>query len=325
MIIVTGGAGFIGSNLVAGLNNEGFGEILIVDSLGRSEKYKNLRGLRFEDIMDKSFFRDRLRSRKFDGKKIEAVFHQGACSDTTNCDGDYMLDNNYAYSRELLDYCLSGHIPFIYASSASVYGTGGDGFREAPVCEFPLNLYAFSKLLFDNYVRRTIDHAESQIVGLRYFNVFGPQENHKWRMASMVFHAFNSIGTSGTVRLFEGSDGYGPGEQRRDFLAVEDALKVNLFFLEHPEKSGIFNCGTGRSRSFLDLAKAVIKSVGEGKIEHIPFPEDLKGKYQSFTKADLSRLRSAGFVADFSSLEEAVERYVALLAKNGGYLFGEDG
>lgn len=325
MIIVTGGAGFIGSNLVAGLNNEGIDEILIVDSLGRSEKYKNLRGLRFEDIMDKSLFRYSVQSGKFNGKKIKAVFHKGACSDTTNSDGDYMLDNNYAYSRDLLDYCLSKNIPFIYASSASVYGTGGNGFREEPVCEFPLNLYAFSKLLFDNYVRRIIVHAESQIVGLRYFNVFGPQETHKERMASMVFHALNSIGASGTVRLFEGSDGYGPGEQRRDFLAVEDAVEVNLYFLKHAEKSGIFNCGTGRSRSFLDLAKAVIKYVGEGKLVYIPFPEDLKGKYQSFTEADLSRLRSAGFVADFTLLEEAVERYVALLAKNGGYLFGEDG
>jgi len=325
LIIVTGGAGFIGSNLVAGLNGKGIDDILVVDHVGRSEKYKNLRGLGFSDFIDRDDFRELVRRGAFKGKRIRALFHQGACSDTLNTDGDYMLDNNYRYSRELLDLAVAEGFPFIYASSASVYGSGGNGFREEPGCEFPLNLYAFSKLLFDNYVRHKLPTAGSQVVGLRYFNVFGPQEAHKGKMASMVFHAYNSIIADGTIRLFEGSGGYGPGEQRRDFLAVEDAVKVNLFFMEHPEKSGIFNCGTGKSRSFQDLADSVIRSVGKGRVEYIPFPEEMKGKYQGYTKADLSRLRSAGFVAGFTPLEEAVERYVALLERNGGYLFGEGG
>jgi len=323
LIIVTGGAGFIGSNLIAGLNRVGFHDILVVDHMGKTEKYKNLRGLKFSDLIDRAAFRELVRHGAFEGKRIRALFHQGACSDTLNVDGDYMVDNNYRYSRELLDYAASRGFQFIYASSASVYGSGKRGFKEEPECEFPLNLYAFSKLLFDNHVRRVLPFARSQVVGLRYFNVFGPQEMHKGRMASIVFHAFNNIAAKGSVGLFEGSGGFGPGEQRRDFLPVEDAVRVNLFFLEHGEKSGIFNCGTGKSCSFLELANSVIDSLGKGQVEFIPFPEDLKRKYQSFTEADLSKLRSAGFLEDFSTLEGSVERYVNLLEKNGGYLFGE--
>jgi len=324
MIIVTGGAGFIGSNLVAGLNSRGISDILVVDSMGNSGKFKNLRGLEFSDYLEKSEFREALVKGLFDKKKIEALFHQGACSDTLNTDGRYMMENNYRYSRDLLDFCLKRAVPFIYASSASVYGLGKKGFREEGECEFPLNLYAFTKHLFDCHVRKVLPRAKSQVVGLRYFNVFGPQEAHKGRMASMVFNAFHQVRNTGKVKLFEGSDGYGPGQQRRDFVFVDDAVKVNLFFLEHPDVSGIFNCGTGKSRTFSDLAMAVINAMGRGTVEYIPFPDDLKGKYQSFTEADLANLRSSGYIEHFENLEVAVERYVKLLFEKDGYLFGED-
>ncbi len=324
MIIVTGGAGFIGSNLVAGLNGRGISDILVVDSMGNSGKFKNLRGLEFSDYLEKSEFREALVKGLFDKKKIEALFHQGACSDTLNTDGRYMMENNYRYSRDLLDFCLKRAVPFIYASSASVYGLGKKGFREEGECEFPLNLYAFTKYLFDCHVRKVLPDAKSQVVGLRYFNVFGPQEAHKGRMASMVFHAFHQVRNTGKVNLFEGSGGYGPGQQRRDFVYVDDAVKVNLFFLERPDVSGIFNCGTGRSRTFRDLAMAVINAMGRGTVEYIPFPDDLKGKYQNFTEADLANLRSSGYIEHFENLEVAVERYVKLLFEKDGYLFGED-
>jgi len=324
MIIVTGGAGFIGSNLVAGLNSRGLDDILVVDSMGNSGKFKNLRGLEFSDYLEKGEFREALVKGLFDKKKIEAVFHQGACSDTLNTDGRYMIENNYRYSRDLLDFCLKRAVPFIYASSASVYGLGKKGFREEAECEFPLNLYAFTKHLFDRHVRKVLPRAKSQVAGLRYFNVFGPQEAHKGRMASMVFHAFHQVRNTGKVKLFEGSDGYGPGQQRRDFVFVDDAVKVNLFFLEHPDVSGIFNCGTGKSRTFSDLAMAVINAMGRGTVEYIPFPDDLKGKYQSFTEADLANLRSCGYTEPFENLDVAVKRYVKLLFEKDGYLFGED-
>jgi len=324
MIIVTGGAGFIGSNLVAGLNSRGISDILVVDSMGNSGKFKNLRGLEFSDYLEKSEFREALVKGLFDKKKIEALFHQGACSDTLNTDGRYMMENNYRYSRDLLDFCLKRAVPFIYASSASVYGLGKKGFREEAECEFPLNLYAFTKYLFDCHVRKVLPDAKNQVVGLRYFNVFGPQEAHKGRMASMVFHAFHQVRNTGKVKLFEGSGGYGPGQQRRDFVYVDDAVKVNLFFLERPDLSGIFNCGTGRSRTFRDLAMAVINAMGRGTVEYIPFPDDLKGKYQNFTEADLANLRSSGYIEHFENLEVAVERYVKLLFEKDGYLFGED-
>ncbi|KUK56665.1 MAG: ADP-L-glycero-D-manno-heptose-6-epimerase [Synergistales bacterium 53_16] len=324
MIIVTGGAGFIGSNLVAGLNSRGISDILVVDSMVNSGKFKNLRGLEFSDYLEKSEFREALVKGLFDKKKIEALFHQGACSDTLNTDGRYMMENNYRYSRDLLDFCLKRAVPFIYASSASVYGLGKKGFREEGECEFPLNLYAFTKHLFDCHVRKVLPRAKSQVVGLRYFNVFGPQEAHKGRMASMVFHAFHQVRNTGKVNLFEGSGGYGPGQQRRDFVYVDDAVKVNLFFLDRPDVSGIFNCGTGRSRTFRDLAMAVINAMGRGTVEYIPFPDDLKGKYQSFTEADLANLRSSGYIEHFENLEVAVERYVKLLFEKDGYLFGEE-
>ncbi len=324
MIIVTGGAGFIGSNIVSGLNSIGLEDILIVDSLGTGDKFKNLRGLKFADFMDKKDFREALGQCDLDGKRVDAVFHQGACSDTLNSDGNYMIDNNYRYSVELLEFAIRKGTPFLYASSASVYGSGKNGFREDPQCEFPLNLYAFTKYRFDCYVRKRLSGAGSQVVGLRYFNVFGPQEAHKGRMASMVFHAFHQVQNTGKVKIFEGSDGYGPGQQRRDFVFVDDAVKVNLFFLDHSDVSGIFNCGTGTSRTFSDLAMAVINAMGRGNVEYIPFPDDLKGKYQSFTEADLANLRNCGYTEPFENLDVAVERYVKRLFEKEGYLFGED-
>ncbi|MFZ5649809.1 MAG: ADP-glyceromanno-heptose 6-epimerase [Bacillota bacterium] len=322
MIIVTGGAGFIGSNIVKGLNEEGIDDILIVDNLRRGEKFKNLLALKFKDYCDKAVFLKNIQEGKYDREKITAVFHQGACSDTMEYDGRYMLENNYEYSKELLHFCLGRRVPFIYASSASVYGSGRKGFSEDEACEEALNVYAFSKLLFDRYVRRVLPAAESQVVGLRYFNVFGPQENHKGRMASIVRQLYRQLVEEGVMRLFKGTDGYGDGEQKRDFIYVKDAVRVNLYFFANPDKKGIFNCGTGRARTFNDVAEAVIKVCGGGRVEYIEFPETLKGKYQNFTEADLTALvKEAGYAGGFWPLENAVADYCRHLERNGGYLF----
>lgn len=319
MIVVTGGAGFIGSNLVKGLNDRGLEDILVVDDLSQGEKFKNLLALDIRDYIDKDDFLAALRAGKYDGETVEAVFHDGACSDTMEYNGKYMMDTNYVYSKELLHFCQRRRIPFIYASSASVYGGGENGFREAPECEWALNVYAFSKLQFDRYVRRVLPDATAQIVGLRYFNVYGPQENHKGRMASVAYHFFHQLKKDGAVRLFKGTDGYGDGEQRRDFVYVKDIVDVNLFFYDNPAKSGIFNCGTGKANTFNTVAKAAIKALGGGKIEYIEFPETLKGKYQNFTEADLTQLKAAGYVKPFTEPAAAVADYYRYLA-TGGYL-----
>jgi len=319
MIIVTGGAGFIGSNLVKGLNDRGHRDILVVDDLSQGEKFKNLLALDISDYLDKDDFLAALLAGKYDGEAVAAVFHNGACSDTMEYNGKYMMDTNYAYSKELLHFCQRRRIPFIYASSASVYGGGENGFRESPECEWALNVYAFSKLQFDRYVRRLLPAASAQIVGLRYFNVFGPQENHKGRMASVAYHFFHQLAASGIVRLFKGTDGYGDGEQRRDFVYVKDIVDVNLYFYDNPAKSGIFNCGTGKANTFNAVAEAMIKANGGGRIEYIDFPETLKGKYQNFTEADLTQLRAAGYTRTFTPLETAVAEYSGYL-RTGGYL-----
>ncbi len=314
MIIVTGGAGFIGSNLVKALNEAGHDDILVVDDLTDGTKFVNLVDCTIRDYQDKDAFITRIEAGKELEAPVEAIFHQGACSTTTEWNGRFMMENNYQYSKTLLHYCLERKIPFLYASSAAVYGMG-PGFRETPEHERPLNVYGYSKLLFDQYVRRLLPDATSQVVGLRYFNVYGPREQHKGSMASVAFHHFNQIRESGRVRLFEGCDGYGDGEQRRDFVYVGDVAEVNLWFLAHPERSGIFNLGTGRSQSFNEIAQTVIGFHGHGEIEYIPFPDHLKGRYQSFTEADISALRAAGYDKPFKSVQEGVREYLEWLSR----------
>ena len=311
MILVTGGAGFIGSNLIRGLNRRGERDILVVDDLEQGDKHRSLNALEFADLLDYRDFLERLDD--FAEAPFEAIFHQGACSDTMVHDGRYMLSVNYEYSKRLLAFAL-GRCPFLYASSASVYGDGSAGFREELACENPLNVYAFSKYLFDRHVRSVMPTATTPVVGLRYFNVFGPQENHKGRMASVVFKFHGQIAERGELQVFEGSDGF-----LRDFVHVDDCVAVNLHFLDHPEQSGIFNCGSGRARSFLDLAQATAQHYSGAKIVEVPFPDALAGKYQAYTQADLTRLRAAGYGATFATLEEGVAAYVETLKQSGGY------
>ena len=314
MIIVTGGAGFIGSNLVLGLNARGYDNILVVDHLKQGVKYRNLVECQIADYLDRETFIQRLQQGDFLGEKIEAIFHQGACSTTTEWDGQYMMANNYEYSKTLFHYCQRQDIPFIYASSAAVYG-GNLQFREALPYESPLNVYGYSKFQFDQYLRRHQSNLTAQIVGLRYFNVYGPREAHKGSMASVAYHLNNQLKESDEIRLFEGCDGYSNGEQRRDFIYVGDVVDINLWFLDHPEVSGIFNCGTGRSQTFNDVANAVIAYHQRGQIRYIPFPEHLKGCYQSFTEANLDHLRSVGCEHRFKTVEEGVSLYMAWLNK----------
>ena len=309
MIVVTGGAGFIGSNLVKGLNEQGRSDVLVVDDLENGAKFVNLVDCEIQDYMDKDEFLSAIQSQKEFMPPIEAILHQGACSTTTEWDGRYMMRNNYDYSKHLLHYSAKHKIPFIYASSAAVYG-GGKVFKESHECEAPLNVYGYSKFLFDQYVRRVLPTAKNQIVGLRYFNVYGPHEQHKGSMASVAFHFRNQIGEAGKVKLFEGSDGYADGEQRRDFIYVGDAVAVNLWFLAQRDKSGIFNLGTGKSHSFNEVAHAVIKAEGKGVIEYVPFPDHLRGRYQSFTEADMSALHAAGYAQQFKDIEQGVGAYM---------------
>ncbi len=308
MIIVTGGAGFIGSNIVKALNIRGIEDILIVDNLTNSEKYKNLIPLRFYDFVDKEDFINMLN--KFKSYKIDTIFHEGACTNTMEYNGRYMMKNNYEYSKCLLNFAIEKKIRFIYASSASVYGLGDRGFKEIRDCENPMNIYAYSKFLFDEFVRRNLIKLDIQIVGLRYFNVYGPNENHKRKMASIIFQFFNQILEQGKVDLFEGSDNF-----KRDFVYIEDVVNVNMFFFENPNKVGIFNCGSGVARSFLEAANIMKKFFNKLSINYIPFPDILKGKYQTFTRADLTSLRKIGYKCSFSSLEEGVANYVKFLLK----------
>lgn len=317
MIVVTGGAGFIGSNVAIALNERGYDNILAVDNLSNGVKYKNLAACRIADYLDKTDFLDRLRLGAFQSGGIEAVFHQGACSTTTEWDGRYMMENNYQYTKTLFHYCQQHRIPFIYASSAAVYG-GGGVFKEQSDFETPLNVYGYSKLQFDHYLRRFLNDLQAPVAGLRYFNVYGLREAHKGSMASVAFHLNQQLRDGDAVRLFEGCDGYADGEQRRDFVYVGDIAALNLWFLDHPEVSGIFNAGTGRSQTFNDVAKSVIAYHGRGAIHYIPFPEHLKGCYQSFTEADLTALRAAGCELRFKCVEEGVQLYMQWLNAQEG-------
>ena len=325
-IIVTGAAGFIGSNLVKALGDRGEERVIAVDNLTRADKFKNLVDCEIDDYLDKTEFVARFKRGDFG--KVKAVFHEGACSDTMETDGRYMMENNFRYSRDVLDACLEQGVQFLYASSAAVYG-GSSEFVERRELEKPLNVYGYSKFLFDQIVRQTLPKARSQIAGFRYFNVYGQRESHKGRMASVAFHNINQFRAEGRVKLFGEYNGYGPGEQTRDFVSVEDVTAVNLHFFDHPGKSGIFNLGTGRAQPFNDIASTVVNSLrameGEaalpldelvlrGLIEYIPFPDALRGKYQCFTQADQSKLRAAGYDTPFLTVQEGVDRYVRWLS-----------
>lgn len=312
MIVVTGGAGFIGSNLVHGLNARGYDEVVVVDNLSDGTKFRNIRDARIADYIDQDAFFQWLDSSR--SEPIEAVFHLGACSATTEWDGRFMMENNYQYSKELLHVCLERKIPFIYASSAAVYG-GNSGFEERVGEERPLNVYGYSKALMDQYVSRLLPQVESQVVGLRYFNVYGPREQHKGSMASVAYHHYLQLMEDGVVKLFEGCDGYGDGEQVRDFIHVDDTIKVKLWFLKNPKVSGIFNCGTGRAEPFNEIARAVTGYFSRGSVSYVPFPESLVGRYQSFTQANAAKLRGAGYEEPFLTVSEGVRAYMEWLTR----------
>ena len=305
MIVVTGGAGFIGSNIVKGLNEQGRKDILVVDDLTDGTKFANLVDLDIADYMDKDeFIAAIIASEDLD---IDVIFHQGACSSTTEWNGKFMLENNYDYSKDLLHYCLDFNIPFLYASSAATYGGRSDNFIEDRTYEKPLNVYGYSKFLFDQYVRAILPQADSQICGFRYFNVYGPRETHKGSMASVAFHLNEQINKGEKPKLFEGSDNF-----KRDFIYVDDVVNVNLWFWKN-NISGIFNCGTGRAESFQTVADAVLNYHQKGEIDYIPFPDHLKGRYQSFTQADLTKFRQTGCPIEFKTVTEGTTKYMQWL------------
>ncbi|MFP1870099.1 ADP-glyceromanno-heptose 6-epimerase [Lonsdalea quercina] len=309
MIIVTGGAGFIGSNIVKALNDQGYRDILVVDNLKDGTKFANLADLDIADYIDKEDFIANIVAGD-DLGDIEAIFHEGACSSTTEWDGKYMMDNNYQYSKEVLHYCLERSIPFLYASSAATYGGRSKDFVEERQFEQPLNVYGYSKFLFDQYVREILPHAGSQVCGFRYFNVYGPREGHKGSMASVAFHLNQQIHQGENPKLFSGSESF-----KRDFVYVADVAAVNLWFWKQGI-SGIFNCGTGRAESFQAVADAVLEYHKTGSVEYIPFPEKLQGRYQSYTQADLTKLRAAGYDKPFHTVAEGVADYMAWLNRD---------
>lgn len=331
-IVVTGGAGFIGSNLVRGLNARGIDEVIVVDDLTQGDKFRNLADLRIADYVDAGDFYSRFSQGHYG--PVEAVFHEGACSDTMESDGQYMLRNNFSVSCGLFNACQQHGTRLLYASSAATYG-GSSTFCETPEFEAPLNVYGYSKLLFDQWLRRrlgpTLSNAAVQTVGFRYFNVYGPREQHKGRMASVAFHQFHQFRADARVRLFGEYGGYGPGQQQRDFVFVDDVVAVNLWFFDHPERSGLFNLGSGRAQPFNDVALAVVNGLHQGQsplsapltlaqaaaaglIEYVPFPEALRGKYQCYTQADLSALRAAGCDHTFADVATGVAAYMRTLS-----------
>jgi ADP-L-glycero-D-manno-heptose 6-epimerase len=327
-VVVTGAAGMVGSNLVHALNASGIDDVIAVDDLTDGAKYRNLLGAHLSDYFDRNEFYDRFALGELG--RIDAVFHEGACSDTMEGNGRTMLESNYRCSKDLLDVCQARGTRLLYASSAAVYGDS-PAFRETAAHERPLNVYGYSKLLFDNIVRRVLPTARFQVAGFRYFNVYGPREAHKGRMASVAFHHFGQLRESGKVKLFGEYGGYGPGQQVRDFVCIDDVVAVNLWFLKHPERSGIFNVGTGRPQPFNDVAHATINAsralraeaplsleeqIARGLIEYIPFPPALIGKYQCHTQADLTSLRASGCDVDFVDVATGVSRYAQWLRQN---------
>lgn len=329
-VVVTGAAGFIGSNIVRGLNARGIDDIIAVDDLTKGDKFRNLAQLKIADYADLDMFYDLFAEGYFG--KVEAVFHEGACSDTMETDGKYMMDNNYTLSCGLFNACRERGTRLLYASSAATYG-GSDTFRESPEFEAPLNVYGYSKLLFDQRMRRECGEdfkkTKRQVAGFRYFNVYGPREQHKGRMASVAFHQFNQFNAEGKVKLFGEYGGYGPGAQMRDFVFIDDVVAVNLWFFDHADKSGIFNLGTGRAQPFNDVATAVVNALrpdagqqpldaagaaAKGLIEYVPFPDALRGKYQCYTQADLTALRATGCDHTFADVQAGVASYMVSLS-----------
>lgn len=317
MIIVTGGAGFIGSNLVHKLNLDNINDILIVEERNTyTKKFENLKDLKYLDCFDKNeFIKDIKKLSQNYINQIDCIFHLGACSKTTEPDREYIMNTNFKFSKNLLEFSSNNKIPLIYASSASVYGNGTK-FKEDSNNESFLNHYAESKLLFDTFYRENESKISSQVVGLRYFNVFGPREHHKEGMSSVVFHFYNQMKNYGEIKLFKGSHGYNDGEQRRDFICVEDTIKVKRWFQKHKNISGIYNVGTGMSRTFNDIANCVLAYFGKGKITYIDFPDNLINQYQAFTEADMTYLKSKGFDEKFTTLEKGVKDYLDWLSKN---------
>lgn len=304
MFIVTGGAGFIGSNLVHELNQKGYSDILVVDDFSDGVKFLNLKGSLLSDYLDKEDFLEKLRANYSFGK-VHGVFHLGACSNTLEYDGKKMMKDNFEYSKTLSHWAVDSKIPMVYASSAAVYGAGIHT-EEIPPNESPLNIYGYSKLLFDQYVRQHFHDIQSTLVGLRFFNVYGPRESHKGKMASMGYQLYQQIKEKKTGFLFGGSGGYADGEQKRDFIFVKDIISILVYFMGRNTHQGIYNAGTGHAHSFNQLGQAVIRSLGYGKIQYIPFPESLKAKYQNFTEASMDRLHQAGYQKSFISLNEGI-------------------
>ena len=314
MIVVTGGAGFIGSNIIKALNARGITDIIIVDDLTDGHKVHNIADLKVHSYMDKDDFIESVCKNIYKNSyNITAIFHQGACSSTTEWDGKYVMKNNFTYSVKLCNYASHNNIPFIYASSASVYGLGDNGFSVDEKCELPINVYAYSKLLFDNQIRTILQSANSQIVGLRYFNVYGNREQHKGAMSSVVYHFNKQVLKSNTVNLFGSYGGYAAGEHLRDFVHVDDIVKVNLWFYDNPQLSGIYNVGTGEAESFNTVVENVIDYHGTGEVEYTKFPEHLENVYQSYTKADISSLRTVGYNEEFKNIKDGIKEYLDIL------------
>lgn len=331
--VVTGAAGFIGANIIKGLNARGITNIIAVDDLTQGDKFLNLAPMQIADYVDASVFYERFA--KQDYGTVEAVFHEGACSDTMELNGKYMMDNNYRVSCDLFTACQAQNTRLLYASSAATYGASTT-FSESPENELPLNVYGYSKLLFDQRLRRELgvkfEKAQTQVAGFRYFNVYGPHEQHKGRMASVAYHQFHQFKQEGCVKLFDAYGGYAAGMQERDFVYIDDVVAVNLWFYDHPEVSGIFNLGSGRAQAFNDVALTVIntmrqlqsghsvanlslkEAIAQKFLTYVPFPTALIGKYQCHTQADISALRAAGCDIAFANVQAGVAAYIRHLS-----------